>query len=584
MDSQGMLLPDIKEEELTNTLLLPEKMDFIETVKSNESSTIDENNKTVTQLNSRQPEIPMNNSADLETSENNIITPDNTTILLSSSLKMPVSNEDLSLLPPLPNTDELNVPTEQPIQPSPLQTEIISNTPSVIPLTTTPENEELNLINALDMNTNETTHLSRSSSLKSVLRSTLSHQDTQQQQQQQQVLDEPHSVSTAVVPQHIHIPLPRSLSRSNSNRRDRNTSFSSSSSASPSPSSHLPNSNNTSTSSNPTTNNTSPKFPLLRRASSKLLRKASFKSLSNNNSSNNQSTTSIASHHKVRTSPLLLQTGFDNSTPVISNSSSSSSFHGGNGSNSNNITPVTTIPKSRPSLRLRLSSHTLSSSTSNTPQPQQPPLQRTSSILSRKSSLGSKMKLNLSRIISGSSKHPPPLSHQNSNDHIPPVISSTYTSHNQDKIINHHTIVTPRQSTSTNPSPSTLSSFPISHNGKDSNPLTKMVSIDLQKINKPRPTIVTLDDTLSDIVTISKESNVSIDIISQDAKDQISMKDYYSLLQEMSEKEDAKLKFIEDRFSQSGWCSKNELNQLKQKRIIINKLWKEKLHGHDIQL
>lgn len=575
MDSQAMPLPDIKEEELANTLILPEKMDFIETVKSNESSTIDEHDKTLTQGTAIPTDIPMNNSDDIDISDNNIMAPDTTAILLSSSSKMPLSNEDLALLPPLPNTDELNVPTEQPIQLSPLQSEMISSEASVLPLTTTTpsENEELNLSSALDMNANETSHLSRSSSLKSVLTSTLSHHDTQQH-----VLGEPRMVSNAGPPTLQHIPLPRSLSRSNSQRRDRNIS-SSSSPISPSFSSHIPTPTRTSTSSNPTINNTPPKFPLLRRASSKLLRKASFKSLNNKNNNSDQYSPPVASHNKIRTSPLLIQTGFDNGTMSFSNSSSSSSIH----TNSNRMTPTTSVPKSRPSLKVRVSSNTLLSSISNTPQPQQPPLQRTNSILSRKSSLGSKMKLNLSRIISGGSKHPPPVSHQISNDHIPPVLSPTYNTH-QHKIINHYSIVTPRKSTSTNPSPSTLSSFPISHSGKESSPLTKMVSIDLQKINEPQPIIITLDDTLSDIVTISKESNVSMELISRDAKDQISLKDYYLLLQDMSQKEDAKLRFIEAKFSQSGWCSNNELNQLKQKRVIINKLWKEKLHGHDITL
>lgn len=576
MDSQAMPLPDIKEEELANTLNLSEKMDFIEAVKSNESSTTDEHDKTLTHVSTLPPEIPMNNSDDIDTSDNNIIAPDTTAILLSSSSKMPLSNEDLALLPPLPNTDELNVPTEQPIQLSHLQSEIIPIEASVMPLsTTTPENEELDLINALDMNANETSHLSRSSSLKSVLTSTLSHHDTQQHG-----LGEPRMVSNNSVPSPLqHIPIPRSLSRSNSQRRDRNISSASSSPISPSLSSHIPTPTRTSTSSNPTTNNTPPKFPLLRRASSKLLRKASFKSLNNKNNTSDQYSPSMGSHNKIRTSPLLIQTGFENATMSFSNSSSSSSIH----TNSNRTTPVASIPKSRPSLKVRVSSNTLLSSISNTPQPQQPPLQRTNSIISRKSSLGSKMKLNLSRIISGSSKHPPPLSNQISNDHIPSVVSPTYTTH-QDKHINHYSIVTPRKSTSTNPSPSTLSSFPISHSGKESSPLTKMVSIDLKKINKPEPIIITLDDTLSDIVTISKESSVSMEIISRDAKDQISLKDYYLLLQDMSQKEDAKLRFIEDKFSQSGWCSNNELNQLKQKRVIINKLWKEKLRGHDIKL
>lgn len=654
MDNANILLPGIKEESLTNTVNIATDIGY-DTIKGSEplsnSSSVNNYSTTAQLTNPSNPILLTSSSivtptaAVIQNDTNtttDIITSDNTGILLSSSpsvsSKMHVLNDDLELLPPLPDKDDLNVTVDHSAQHSQLNhlnsTVLANNSISHISiarqsLTTSPhnllqqtesvekndaisnvdivegiKNEELNLSNALNMDLNDTTRLSPSSSLKSVLKgSNLINHDTFIQNDDQQQPYRP--IVKTVTPTHVantHIQIPNSISRSNSCRRIRDSSLSSTSttSAASSPLSQIPTFNNSSTIA---TKTNSPKFPLLRKASSTFLRKASTKTSNNNN--NNNSTNSIDRnnnsniltsskpiHHNTTTSPLLQSNTFErddshtkNCTiiPISSTSSHSSSSYSPK-SNNDKTTPNPSIPKNRPSLRSRISSTTLSIATSfsNTPQSQQSSLQRNGSILSRKSSLGSKMKLNITRIISGSNSNSNSKTgryNTSSNDHSSDIISPVHN--NQAKIINGNTIMTSRKSSSTNPSPSTVVSFPSSYK-KDSNKLSNTVPIDLQTLDTNQPIIITLDDSLPDIAAISKESNVSKDILSKNGKDQISLKEYYSLLKDISQREESHLKFIEDKFNQSGWFSNNELNQLKQKRAIINRLWKEKLQEYNL--
>lgn len=655
MDRANTLLPDIKEEYLTNTQNIHNNIDYDLIIGSDQLSTTSNVHDHRDISNHEQLTNPSNpilltssptvtsTTATIQNDTNttaDLVVSDNTAILLSSSpslsSKAPVLNDDLELLPPLPDNNDLNLKIDNSVQhpqpnhihpnildktsisPLPIaqlslptaeqqllsQTSIMTenNPVSNLNIVENIKNEELNFSNALDMGLNDTKSLPRSTSFKSVLKARpLTNCDTFIENDDKQELYKP------VTSANSHIQLPKSVSRSNSYRRVRDPSLSSTASASAnsSPLSQIPTSNISSTAANKTS---STKFPLLRKASSTLLRKVSFKSLNNNNNnnnsgcgddtSNNNTNNTFSSnepiYHNTTTSPLFQSTGFDNNsthhknnaiisiplTPSVSSSSSSSTFHDGK------ATPNTSIPKSRPSLRLRVSSTTPSVSTplSNTSQTQQSLIQRSGSILSRKSSFGSKMKLNITRIISGSSNNNNNNNktgrHKNvSNDYSSDIISPIHNT--QTKIINGNMIITSRTSSSINPSPSTTSSFPSLYN-KDSNILSNMVSVDLQSIDTNQPTIITLDDSLPDIATISKESNVSKNILSENGKDQISLKDYYSLLKNMSQREESHLKFIEDRFNQSGWFSNNELNQLKQRRVIINRLWKEKLQGYDL--
>lgn len=658
MDNANILLPDIKEESLTNTVNISDDIGYDTIVDSNQlSNSSDANNhrntSTTSQLtHSSNPILSTSSSSVTPTAAiiqndtnttTDVIISDSTTILLSSSpslsSKVPILNDNLELLPPLPNKDDVNVNVDhstQCSQPNHLNFNISDSTSvSQIPITqgslvispqqllqqANPEpvtkndpisdvdivegikNEKLNLSTALNMDLNDTTRLSRSSSLKSVLKnSTLTNNDTFIQNDDQQQQQPYRPIVNSITSTHLtntHIQIPKSVSRSNSYRRIRDSSLSSTSttSATSSPLSQVPISNISSTIA---TKTNSPKFPLLRKASSTLLRKASIKTSNNNTRTNNiesNNNSDILSsnkpiNHNATTIPLLQSNSFENdsshiknntiipisSTPSLSSSSSSPK------SNDEKTTSNPSIPKSRPSLRSRISSTTLSLATvlSNTPQSQQSSLQRNGSILSRKFSLGSKMKLNITRTISGNnnnSNNKVTRHKTSSNDHSSDIISPI--NNNQTKIMNGNIITTSRESSSTNPSPSTISSFPSSYK-KDSNKLSNTVSIDLQTLNTNQPIIITLDDSLPDIATISKESNVSKDILSKNGKDQISLKDYYSLLKDMSQREESHLKFIEEKFNQSGWFSSNELNQLKQKRVIINRLWKERLQEYDL--
>lgn len=647
MESPGALLPDIKEEDLSHpSILLHEKMDYIETIQSNQSSSIMMNtsNDEIPQSNSPSPPHPHPSTLttvsppnetvpSTRTSGHSDLAEENTTILSNQSstisqpqrITMPMSNEDLSLLPPLPNKEDMNVvPVRDPSDSSNssqpqeiIKNEIIERGPSP---SLSLEEEAENIINALDMNES---HLSRSSSLKSVLQSTIDeHQST---------------ITTTLPTTDIHIPLPRALSRSNSKKltsntanRIRNTSFSSVSSSSPSPiSQHQP--QPPSQQQQQQTTSSSPKFPLLRRASSTLLRKTSLKSNNNSNTNNltptastiTTTTTTTTAHNnnnKIRTSPLLFPGSFEKIAPVLSSSSNTSI-------NNNNTAPIT-MKKNRPSLKLRLSSTNLSSSsttaipfvsssnsittTTTTPQMAHPPLQRNNSILSRNGSLGSKMKLNISRIISGSggrtnqhhsyeNNNNNNTSNQSSPSHIMQQPSTTII---RDHVTNSHSVITSVKS-SNNPSPSTLSSFPGSnnvhhhhghhhghHHTSRAKSLSKMVHIDLNKFDQAnameRPII--LDDSLGDLQSISKESNVVLPYIDNKhhrsgnnkentTSKQVSLREYQRLINDISTKEDDRLNFLINKFSRSGWYSNNELNQLNQKKVIINRLWKEKLNS-----
>lgn len=656
MDNANILLPDIKEESLTNTVNIPNDVGYDIIVDSDKLSNLSDANNHGTTNTTAQLANPLNSTLltssisvtpattiiqnDTNTTTDVIIS-DNTAILLSSSpslsSKVPVLNNDLELLPPLPNKDDLNVNIDHSTQHSHsnhLNSNVLDSTSiSPIPITqqslvispqqllqqTEPamkndpisnvdiveniKNEELNLSHALNMDLNETTRLSRSSSLKSVLKnSTLTSQDTFIQNNDPQQQQPYRSIINSITPTHLtntHIQIPKSVSRSNSYRRIRDSSLSSTSttSATSSPLSQIPTSNASSAIA-PKTN--SPKFPLLRKASSTLLRRVSTKTSNNNTSTNNidsnNSSNVLSSNkpisHNTATSPLFQSNIFEHdssntknniilpvsSTPSLSSSSSSLK------SNNDKVTSNPSIQKNRPSLRSRISSTTLSLTTShsNTPQSQQSPLQRNGSVLSRKSSLGSKMKLNITRIISGSNNNSNKTTARHkisSKNHSSDITLPTH--HEQTKIINGNTIITSRRSSSTNPSPSTISSSPSSYK-KSSNNLSNTVSVDLQTFDSNQPIIITLDDNLPDITTISKESNVSKNILSKNGKDQISLKDYYSLLKDMSQREESHLKFVEEKFNQSGWFSNNELNQLKQKRMIINRLWKERLQEYDL--
>ncbi|KAK5778632.1 hypothetical protein RI543_004303 [Arxiozyma heterogenica] len=650
MDNANILLPDIKEESLTNTVNIPNDIDYDMIVDSDQLSNPSDANNHGTINTTAQLTNPLNSTLltsstsvtpaatiiqnDTNTTTDVIIS-DSTAILLSSSpslsSKVPVLNDDLELLPPLPNKDDLNVNMDHSTQhshPNHLNSNVLDSTSiSPIPIAqrslvispqqllqqTEPamkndpisnvdivesiKNEELNLSSALNMDLNDTTRLSHSSSLKSVLKnSTLTSQDTfiQNDDPQQQPY---RPIINSITPIHLtntHIQIPKSVSRSNSYRRIRDSSLSSTSttSATSSPLSPIPTSN---ASSVIATKTNSPKFPLLRKASSTLLRRVSTKTSNNNTSTinidSNNSSNVLSSNkptgHNTATNPLFQSNTFEHdssntknniilpvsSTPSLSSSSSSLQ------SNNDKATSNPSIQKNRPSLRSRISSTTLSLTTShsNTLQSQQSPLQRNGSILSRKSSLGSKMKLNITRIISDSNNNSNNTTAHHkisSKNHSSDITLPTH--HKQTKIINGNTIITSRRSSSTDPSPSTISSFPSSYK-KSSNNLSNTVSVDLQTFDSNQPIIITLDDNLPDITTISKESNVSKDILSKNGKDQISLKDYYSLLKDMSQREESHLKFVEEKFNQSGWFSNNELNQLKKKRVIINRLWKERL-------
>ena len=57
----------------------------------------------------------------------------------------------------------------------------------------------------------------------------------------------------------------------------------------------------------------------------------------------------------------------------------------------------------------------------------------------------------------------------------------------------------------------------------------------------------------------------------------MSLKEYVDVLVKQQRVEDERFAILERNFSESGWCSQGDLISLKQKRIVINKKWAERI-------
>lgn len=298
-----------------------------------------------------------------------------------------------------------------------------------------------------------------------------------------------------------------------------------------------------------TPTSSSKKLPLLRRASSALLRKSSMKldrSVSNGNSNTINDTNS----------PM-----YNPSTPNAVNERvplrSRSSFQTLNSVTNNNI-------------GLQRNSTELSRSRSN-------------SILTRKISISSKVKRGISRIISSTdlsstdklnstSRLARTLSNANSL-----AGSSDFTNSDSVTPISNvsENIISPRTNVHDD-TESTMDENYFSLPKRRMSSCAKEIKLDLDKFKSTIPTIYVTDKVGSKFSTpVLKQSILSID--SANGEDTLSIREYIDILIDFQKKEDYRYNLIEKNFETSGWCSANELRNLRNKRLLINKMWEERI-------
>ncbi|EDO19633.1 hypothetical protein Kpol_1018p173 [Vanderwaltozyma polyspora DSM 70294] len=115
------------------------------------------------------------------------------------------------------------------------------------------------------------------------------------------------------------------------------------------------------------------------------------------------------------------------------------------------------------------------------------------------------------------------------------------------------------------------------------------ISVNLEKLTKTVPVISVTDDYNSqDLEDIKIQSNINLDEVYEDPEKKhpsdvsspvknVSLKEYINILIEQQKSEDKRLASLEKNFTDSGWCSASDLRLLRQKRIITNRRWDERI-------
>ncbi|SCU94700.1 LAME_0F08724g1_1 [Lachancea meyersii CBS 8951] len=121
------------------------------------------------------------------------------------------------------------------------------------------------------------------------------------------------------------------------------------------------------------------------------------------------------------------------------------------------------------------------------------------------------------------------------------------------------------------------------------------LTVDISELTKTLPTITITEKLGARSVTpIQTQSNLLLDLIYKDgavnkhlasnnnnkstkAPPKITLKDYIDVLIKQQRVEDERFAVLEYKFAQNGWCSRDDLNNLQQKRIIINRKWAERI-------
>lgn len=130
-------------------------------------------------------------------------------------------------------------------------------------------------------------------------------------------------------------------------------------------------------------------------------------------------------------------------------------------------------------------------------------------------------------------------------------------------------------------------------------------TIDLDKLTQSIPVITVTDNIGSrDCTPIQIQSNISLDEVytgknkinskqafngtdtSNENKkpEMMTLRDYINVLMRQQQVEDERLAILENSFEDCGWCSKEDLMNIKQKRIIISKKWAERISFYQNKL
>lgn len=119
---------------------------------------------------------------------------------------------------------------------------------------------------------------------------------------------------------------------------------------------------------------------------------------------------------------------------------------------------------------------------------------------------------------------------------------------------------------------------------------TDIITVDIDELTKALPVITVTEKFGARHVTpIQTQSNILLDRIYKDESDKalaghaaekpnrITLREYINVLMKQQQIEDERFAVLEKNFSNNGWCSQEDLNNIQQKRFIINKKWAERI-------
>lgn len=130
------------------------------------------------------------------------------------------------------------------------------------------------------------------------------------------------------------------------------------------------------------------------------------------------------------------------------------------------------------------------------------------------------------------------------------------------------------------------------------------VTVDLDKLTQSIP-VITVTDNRNSKDGLEGQSNISLDDVYRgknfknyrqyigstrekdgDSKkpEMMTLREYIEILVKQQRIEDERLALLEKNFKDSGWCSKQEMASLKQKRIVISKKWAERISFYQNKL
>lgn len=108
---------------------------------------------------------------------------------------------------------------------------------------------------------------------------------------------------------------------------------------------------------------------------------------------------------------------------------------------------------------------------------------------------------------------------------------------------------------------------------------------------RSHPDILVLEDTVSrekldekGVANKSFSPIFDLGSLSSSNSNSSSLKEYIDVLLKQQREEDRKLELVEQKFVTSGWCSQEELTNLKTKRMLINEQWAEKISFYQDKL